>query len=117
MSLAPQAKREKDEAKNLRRRNTKRLTEILDRMTDIKYNTTWEQVDCFECISDVGYGTVFLKRLSGVGSEPGASRLHLFSHFHHLTAEPQQFPKGFGTVMYIRRCCLPKQGRNNYPCV
>ena len=43
-----QAKREKEEAKALRRRNTKRLTEILDRMTDIKYNTTWEQVRSFK---------------------------------------------------------------------
>jgi hypothetical protein len=24
------------------------------------------------------------KRLPGVGSEPGASRFHLFSHFHHF---------------------------------
>ena len=38
------AKREKEQRKNLRKRNTKRLTDILDRMTGIKYNTTWEQV-------------------------------------------------------------------------
>ena len=37
------AKREKEERKNVRKRNTKRLTEILDRMTGIKFNTTWEQ--------------------------------------------------------------------------
>ena len=37
------AKREKEQRKNLRKRNTKRLTEILDRMTGIRYNTTWEQ--------------------------------------------------------------------------
>jgi len=37
------AKREKEQRKNLRKRNTKRLTDILDRMTGIKYNTTWEQ--------------------------------------------------------------------------
>jgi hypothetical protein len=30
------------------------------------------------------------KRLPGVGSEPGASRFHFFSHFHHFTAEPQR---------------------------
>jgi hypothetical protein len=27
-----------------------------------------------------------------VGSEPGSSRFHLFSHFHHFTAEPQRLP-------------------------
>jgi hypothetical protein len=27
-----------------------------------------------------------------VGSEPGSSQLHLFSHFHHFTAEPQRLP-------------------------
>jgi hypothetical protein len=35
---------------------------------------------------------IFLKRLPGVGSEPGASQFHLFSHFHHFTAEPQRLP-------------------------
>jgi hypothetical protein len=29
-----------------------------------------------------------------VGSEPASSRFHLFSHFHHYTAEPQRLPKG-----------------------
>ncbi len=38
------AKREKDGAKALRKKNSKRLAEILDRMPAIKYNTTWEQV-------------------------------------------------------------------------
>jgi hypothetical protein len=33
---------------------------------------------------------VFLKRLPGVGSEPGSSQFHLFSHFHHFTAERHQ---------------------------
>ena len=37
------AKREKEERKNVRKRNTKRLTEILDRMTGIRFSTTWEQ--------------------------------------------------------------------------
>jgi hypothetical protein len=27
-----------------------------------------------------------------VGSEPGSSQFHLFSHFHHFTAEPQRLP-------------------------
>jgi hypothetical protein len=27
-----------------------------------------------------------------VGSKPGSSRFHLFSHFHHFTAEPQRLP-------------------------
>merc|ERR1739846_209614 len=36
-------KKEKDKAKSLRKRNTTRLTDILDRMTNIKYNTTWTQ--------------------------------------------------------------------------
>ena len=35
------AKKEKEKAKTLRKRNTTRLTDILDRMTNIKYNTTW----------------------------------------------------------------------------
>jgi hypothetical protein len=34
----------------------------------------------------------FFKRLPGVGSKPGSSRFHLFSHFHHFTAEPQRLP-------------------------
>jgi hypothetical protein len=36
---------------------------------------------------------IFKKRLPGVGSEPGASGFHLFSHFHHFTAEPQRLPQ------------------------
>jgi hypothetical protein len=35
-------------------------------------------------------GGIFLKRFPGVGSEPGASQFHLFSHFHHFTTEPQR---------------------------
>ena len=37
------AKKEKEKAKSLRKRNTTRLTDILDRMTNIKFNTTWTQ--------------------------------------------------------------------------
>ena len=37
------SKREKDQAKSLRKKNTRRLADILDRMTLIKFNTTWEQ--------------------------------------------------------------------------
>jgi len=42
-SMVNLAKKEKERAKALRKRNTNRLTDILDRMTNIKYNTTWEQ--------------------------------------------------------------------------
>jgi hypothetical protein len=35
------------------------------------------------------------KRLPGVGSEPGSSQFHLFSHFHHFTADPQRLKKRF----------------------
>jgi hypothetical protein len=34
----------------------------------------------------------FLKRLPGVGSEPGSSQFNLFSYVHHFTAEPQRLP-------------------------
>jgi hypothetical protein len=34
----------------------------------------------------------FIKRLPGVGSEPGSSQFHLFSHFHHFNAELQRLP-------------------------
>jgi hypothetical protein len=34
----------------------------------------------------------FFKRLPGMGSEPGSSSYHLFSHFHHFTAKPQRLP-------------------------
>jgi hypothetical protein len=27
-----------------------------------------------------------------VGSKPGSSQFHVFSHFHHFTAEPQRLP-------------------------
>merc|ERR1719350_181623 len=37
------AKKEKEETKALRKKNQSRLSDILDRMTNIKYNTTWEQ--------------------------------------------------------------------------
>jgi hypothetical protein len=33
------------------------------------------------------------KEVSRVGSKPGSSQLHLFSHFHHFTAEPQRLPR------------------------
>merc|ERR1711935_657094 len=42
-SMVNLATKEKERAKALRKRNTNRLTDILDRMTNIKYNTTWEQ--------------------------------------------------------------------------
>jgi hypothetical protein len=38
------------------------------------------------------FPTHIKKRLPGVGSEPGSSRINLFSHFHHFTAEPQRLP-------------------------
>jgi hypothetical protein len=41
---------------------------------------------------EIGVYYYFLKRLPGVGSELGASRFYLFSHFHHFTAEPQWLP-------------------------
>jgi len=37
------AKREKEEAKTLRKKNQVRLSDILDQMTKIDYRTTWEQ--------------------------------------------------------------------------
>ncbi len=37
------AKKEKELAKSLRKKNSRRLGDILDRMTAIKFNTTWEQ--------------------------------------------------------------------------
>merc|ERR1712079_630571 len=37
------AKREKEEAKTLRKKNQDRLADILDQMTKIDYKTTWEQ--------------------------------------------------------------------------
>lgn len=36
-------RREKEASKALRKKNSRRLGEILDRMTHIKFNTTWEQ--------------------------------------------------------------------------
>jgi pre-mRNA-processing factor 40 len=38
------SKKEKEAAKALRKKNSRRLADILDRMTAIKFNTTWEQV-------------------------------------------------------------------------
>ncbi len=37
------AKKEKEAAKSLRKKNSRRLADILDRMTAIKFSTTWEQ--------------------------------------------------------------------------
>lgn len=37
------AKREKEEAKVLKKRNMKRLTELLECMTKINYDTTWSE--------------------------------------------------------------------------
>lgn len=37
------AKREKEEAKQLKKRNTKRLAQVLDTMTDVTYKTTWQE--------------------------------------------------------------------------
>lgn len=36
-------KREKDEAKSLKRRNMKKLAEVLDNMTDVTFQTTWTE--------------------------------------------------------------------------
>ena len=38
------AKKEKEATKALRKKNSRRLADILDQMTAIKFNTTWEQV-------------------------------------------------------------------------
>ena len=38
------AKKEKEGAKALRKKNMARLADILDKMTKIDYQTTWEQV-------------------------------------------------------------------------
>jgi hypothetical protein len=45
---------------------------------------------------------MFFKRLSGVGSEPVSSQFHWFSHFHHITAEPQRLPMSVGTFVRQR---------------
>lgn len=37
------AKREKEEAKQLKKRNTKRLAQVLDTMTDVTHKTTWPE--------------------------------------------------------------------------
>lgn len=37
------AKREKEEAKVLKKRNMKKLAEVLDNMTEISYDTTWSE--------------------------------------------------------------------------
>ncbi|XP_014224857.1 pre-mRNA-processing factor 40 homolog A isoform X1 [Trichogramma pretiosum] len=37
------AKREKEEAKQLKKRNTKRLAQVLDIMTEVTYKTTWQE--------------------------------------------------------------------------
>eukprot|EP00095_Tigriopus_kingsejongensis_P002696 maker-scaffold1646_size32207-snap-gene-0.9 protein:Tk02696 transcript:maker-scaffold1646_size32207-snap-gene-0.9-mRNA-1 annotation:"pre-mrna-processing factor 40-like protein a" len=37
------AKREREDSRALRKRNSKRLLEIMDRMTSIRFDTTWEQ--------------------------------------------------------------------------
>lgn len=36
-------KREKEEAKVLKKRNMKKLAEVLDAMTEISYDTTWSE--------------------------------------------------------------------------
>jgi hypothetical protein len=54
-----------------------------------------------------GIFSFFKRGCPGVGSEPGSSQFHLFSHFHHFTAEPQRLPNGifsyqkfqFGSVL------------------
>lgn len=37
------AKREKEEAKQLKKRNLKRLAQVLDIMTEVTYKTTWQE--------------------------------------------------------------------------
>jgi hypothetical protein len=51
---------------------------------------------------------LFLKRLPGVGSEPGSSRFHLLSHFHHFTAEPQRLPMDL--QLHLTPYDIPPQG-------
>jgi hypothetical protein len=49
------------------------------------------------------YELFFKKRLSGVGSKPGSSRFHLFSHFHHFTAEPQRLTPTMNLPFFTRK--------------
>lgn len=37
------AKREKEDAKVLKKRNTKRMAQVLDALTDVTYRTTWQE--------------------------------------------------------------------------
>lgn len=37
------SKREKEESKVLKKRNMKKLAEVLDSMTEINYDTTWSE--------------------------------------------------------------------------
>jgi hypothetical protein len=59
------------------------------------------------------YKELFLKRFPGVGSKPGSSQFHLFSHFHHFTAEPQRLPESIENFVLslqhlLRHRLLPK---------
>jgi hypothetical protein len=48
---------------------------------------------------------IFLKRLPGVGSEPGSSHFIYIFIFHHFTAEPQRLPN-FNIVVAL---CVSKR--------
>lgn len=67
------AKKEKELAKTLRKKNTRRLADILDRMTAIKYNTTWEQVKLLP-VPIRRAQSCFCFRLSGPADAPGQPR-------------------------------------------
>jgi hypothetical protein len=61
------------------------------------------------------WGEHFLKRLPGVGSDPGSSRFHLFSHFHH-SGSP--LSEGILSISFSRRgehsLLLRRKGPNRH---
>lgn len=52
------AKREKEEAKILKKRNMKRLAEVLECMTKINYDTTWSEAQVKMNFSMFSYGFI-----------------------------------------------------------
>jgi hypothetical protein len=72
----------------LLQKNIFKLTKKLSYDVVISFAQKWLH------ISDqlFNFFSFFLKEVARVGSKPGSSRFHLFSHFHHFTTEPQRLP-------------------------
>ncbi|GBP83838.1 Pre-mRNA-processing factor 40 homolog B [Eumeta japonica] len=79
------AKREKEEAKNLKKRNMKMLAQVLENMSEITYNSTWSEAQVL-----LLENSAFKNDVSLLGMDKEDALIVFEQHIRNLEAEYQQ---------------------------